>query len=103
MPEKKNVTQQLLETITEIKNSIQTINTTSQDTKQIQQEQNKLAELLKAKTTDLHLSKETQQNIDILKKKLENLANETHEVKVNLERNDIYEIADAVSKSLEIH
>ena len=49
------------------------------------------------------MSKETQQNIDILKKKLENLANETHEVKVNLERNDIYEIADAVSKSLEIH
>lgn len=56
---------------------------------------------LKAKTMDLSLNKDTENNIKILIQKLDKLSKEEHEFKARLEEGDMRSIATAVSKSLE--
>ena len=56
---------------------------------------------LKAKTMDLSLNKDTENNIKILIQKLDTLSKTEHEFKARLEAGDMKSIANAVSKSLE--
>ena len=96
----KNATQMLLETISELKNNIETINDTSKTTKQVQQDLQTVANDLKTKTQDLNLDSKTHQDINTLAQKLDTYAKQERDIKVSLKSSDLYDIAGTVKKGL---
>ncbi|OHQ43009.1 hypothetical protein HMPREF2735_00815 [Staphylococcus sp. HMSC069E07] len=96
----KNATQKLLETITELKNNIETINDTSKTTKQVQQDLQTVANDLKTKTQNLNLDNKTHQDINTLARKLDTYAKQERDIKVSLQSSDLYDITGAVKKGL---
>ena len=96
----KNATQMLLETISELKNNIETINDTSKTTKQVQQDIQTVADELKTKTQDLNLDSKTHKDINTLAQKLDTYAKQDRNIKVSLQSSDLYDITGAVKKGL---
>ena len=96
----KNTAQKLLETISELKNNIETINNTSKTTKEVQQELQTVANDLKTKTQDLNLDSKTREDINTLAQKLDTYAKQERDIKVSLKSNDLYDIAGTVKKGL---
>ena len=91
----------LVEMLRKINSKIGTINETTETNAQIQQQLKDMSNELKAKTMDLSLNKDTENNIKILIQKLDKLSKTEHEFKARLEAGDMKSIANAVSKSLE--
>lgn len=96
----KNTAQKLLETISELKNNIETINDTSKTTKEVQQELKAVANDLKTKTQDLNLDSKTREDINTLAQKLDTYAKQERDIKVSLQSSDLYNITGAVKKGL---
>ena len=92
---------ELVEMLRKINSKIGTINETTETNAQIQQQLKDITNDLKKKTTDLSLSDEAEQDIELLITKLDKVSKEKHEVKARLKNSDVYNIAEAVTKNLE--